>query len=90
MISSVTVDVIPYSTKDECGININGTVECTGPTGVEMEALTAVMGAALTVIDMVKAVDKAASIESVKVVYKAGGKSGTWVDEEWERTRKKS
>ena len=83
MISSVKLDIVPFSREDECGISIEARVECTGPTGVEMEALTGVMGAALTVIDMVKAVDKAASIENVKVVYKSGGKSGTWADEEW-------
>ena len=70
----MNVDISPYRTGDESGINIEAKVECTGPTGVEMEALTAVMGAALTVIDMVKAVDKAASIDNVKVVHKCGGK----------------
>jgi molybdenum cofactor biosynthesis protein MoaC len=83
MISSVSVDVVPFEGINGSGISIEGKVECTGPTGVEMEALTAVMGAALTVVDMVKAVDKAASIEDVKVVYKSGGRSGDWVDEEW-------
>ena len=75
---------MPYSDSDNSGINIESRVECIGPTGVEMEAMTAVMGAALTVIDMIKAVDKAASIEDVKVVHKSGGKSGTWADEDWE------
>jgi len=54
------------------------TVKVTGPTGVEMEALTAVSVAALTVIDMVKAVDKAAVITDVRVESKTGGKSGSW------------
>ncbi|KIW04845.1 molybdenum cofactor biosynthesis protein A [Verruconis gallopava] len=88
MISSVKVDIAPFKDQDSSGINIESKVECTGPTGVEMEALTAVMGAALTVIDMVKAVDKAASIENVKVVYKSGGKSGTWVDDEWSSSKR--
>jgi molybdenum cofactor biosynthesis protein MoaC len=88
MISSVKVDVVPFKDDYASGIYIEGMVECTGPTGVEMEALTAVMGAALTVIDMVKAVDKAATIEGVKVVHKSGGKSGTWVDEEWQALKK--
>ena len=47
-------------------------------TGVEMEALTAVATAALTVVDMVKAVDKAASITDIRVEEKTGGRSGTW------------
>jgi molybdenum cofactor biosynthesis protein MoaC len=87
MISSVKVDVVPFKHNDQSGISIEGKVECTGPTGVEMEALTAIMGAALTVIDMIKAVDKAATIEDVRVVYKSGGKSGDWIDEEWSATR---
>ena len=58
------------------GIRIAVTVETTAKTGVEMEALSGVMGAALNVIDMVKAVDKGVSVEEVKVVGKKGGKSG--------------
>jgi molybdenum cofactor biosynthesis protein MoaC len=65
------------------GVEIQATVQCTGPTGVEMEALTAVMGAALTVVDMCKAVDKGMSVEGVKVVKKEGGRSGTWLEEGW-------
>jgi cyclic pyranopterin phosphate synthase len=53
-------------------------VKTTGRTGVEMEALTAVSVAALTVIDMVKAVDKAAVITDVRVEEKSGGRSGDW------------
>lgn len=58
-------------------------MECVGPTGVEMEALTAVQGAALTVVDMCKAVDKGLRICEARVVYKAGGRSGVLVDEGW-------
>jgi len=58
---------------------ITGTVKNTGKTGVEMEALTAVSVAALTVYDMCKAVDRAMRIESVRLVKKSGGKSGTIV-----------
>jgi cyclic pyranopterin phosphate synthase len=56
------------------------TVECrvSGPTGVEMEALTGVSVAALTVYDMCKALDRAMTIESVQLLRKEGGKSGTW------------
>ncbi len=50
----------------------------TDRTGVEMEALTAVSVAGLTVVDMVKAVDKGASITDVRVEQKSGGRSGTW------------
>ncbi|MFE0173743.1 cyclic pyranopterin monophosphate synthase MoaC [Streptomyces sp. NPDC059002] len=59
-------------------VEILATVKTTDRTGVEMEALTAVSVAALTVIDMVKAVDKGAVITDVRVEEKTGGKSGTW------------
>jgi cyclic pyranopterin phosphate synthase len=59
-------------------VDITATVRTTDRTGVEMEALTAVSVAALTVIDMVKAVDKAAVITDVRVEEKTGGKSGDW------------
>jgi cyclic pyranopterin monophosphate synthase len=58
------------------GVQITATVKTTGQTGVEMEALTAVSVAALTVYDMVKAVDKAMEIGATRVVFKDGGKSG--------------
>ena len=60
-------------------VDIRATVRTTDRTGVEMEALTAVSVAALTVVDMVKAVDKAAVITDVRVETKTGGKSGDWV-----------
>lgn len=63
------------------GIDVQAKVSCTGATGVEMEALTSVMGAALTVVDMCKAVDKGMRIEGVRVVLKEGGRSGTWVED---------
>jgi cyclic pyranopterin phosphate synthase len=59
-------------------VEITATVKTTDRTGVEMEALTAVTVAALTVIDMVKAVDKGAVITDVRVEEKTGGKSGDW------------
>ncbi|KAK3065460.1 hypothetical protein LTS18_006171 [Coniosporium uncinatum] len=64
-------------------VAIEAKVECIGPTGVEMEALTAVMGSALTVVDMCKAVDKGMDISSVRVVLKEGGRSGSWGEEGW-------
>ena len=54
-------------------------VETIGPTGVEMEALTATQVALLTVYDMCKAVDRGMTIESVRLVEKRGGKSGDWL-----------
>lgn len=60
------------------GVRIEATVRTADRTGVEMEALTAVGVAALTVVDMVKAVDKLARITDIEVVAKSGGKSGDW------------
>jgi molybdenum cofactor biosynthesis protein MoaC len=65
------------------GVNIEAKVECTGQTGVEMEALTSVMGTALSVVDMCKAVDKGMWITDVRVVLKEGGRSGMWREEGW-------
>ncbi len=73
-ISGVTVDL---SVADDA-VLITATVRTTDRTGVEMEALTAVSVAALTVIDMVKAVDKGAVITDVRVETKTGGTSGDW------------
>ena len=73
MISKVTVDLEP---EGEDAVAIEATVTLSGRTGVEMEALTAVTVAALTVYDMVKAVDRGMRIEDVRLVHKAGGKSG--------------
>ena len=73
-ISGVVVDL---EVADEA-VEITATVRTSDRTGVEMEALTAVCVAALTVVDMVKAVDKAAVIDDVKIIRKSGGRSGTW------------
>lgn len=73
-ISAVTVD-LTVNTADNA-VDITATVRTTGRTGVEMEALTAASVAALTVYDMCKAVDRGMRIEAVRVVHKAGGKSG--------------
>jgi cyclic pyranopterin monophosphate synthase len=73
-ISSATVDL----TVADDAVEIVATVRTTDRTGVEMEALTAVAVAGLTVIDMVKAVDKAAVITDIRVLTKTGGKSGDW------------
>ncbi|MDH6706302.1 cyclic pyranopterin phosphate synthase [Kitasatospora sp. MAA19] len=73
-VSGVKVDL----TVVDDAVEITATVKTADRTGVEMEALTAVAVAGLTVIDMVKAVDKGATIESVRVLSKTGGKSGDW------------
>jgi cyclic pyranopterin phosphate synthase len=74
-IHSVTVDIA----LQESSVELTATVKTADRTGVEMEALTAVATAGLAVIDMVKAVDPAASIEGVRVLRKEGGKTGEWV-----------
>lgn len=74
-VSGVSVDL---AVADDA-VEIAATVRTTDRTGVEMEALTAVSVAALTVVDMVKAVDKGAVITDVRVESKSGGKSGDWV-----------
>lgn len=63
------------------GVSIQATVRTTGKTGAEMEALTAVSVAALTVYDMVKAVEKSLRIQNVRLVEKHGGKSGDIINE---------
>ena len=73
-LSSVKVSVEPA--PDGSGMTIVARVKTTGPTGVEMEALTAVSVAALTVYDMLKAADKAMTIEAVRLLEKTGGASG--------------
>jgi len=73
-ISGVEVDVVPAGDR----VELRATVRTTSRTGVEMEALTAVTVAGLTVYDMIKAVDRAAVLTDVQVVAKSGGASGTW------------
>jgi cyclic pyranopterin phosphate synthase len=74
MLTNVTVDVEPDKSLPGCVIRAR--VRTSGKTGVEMEALTAVSVGCLTVYDMVKAVDRGASIEGIHLVEKSGGKSG--------------
>ncbi|MBZ4487956.1 cyclic pyranopterin monophosphate synthase MoaC [Microbacterium sp. cx-55] len=73
-VHGATVDLVIV----DAGIEIEATVRTADRTGVEMEAMTAVSVAALTVVDMVKALDKGTSIDNVRIVRKEGGKSGTW------------
>lgn len=74
MLTSVKVSLTPDAQRN--AVDIEATCKLSGQTGVEMEALTAVTVAALTVYDMCKAVDKAMHITDVRLVHKAGGKSG--------------
>ena len=60
------------------GLTVIATARTRGPTGVEMEAMTAVSVACLTIYDMLKAIDRGMTIEAVELVAKSGGKSGTW------------
>lgn len=73
-ITAVVVDLVPD--RAASSVEIAATVRTTGQTGVEMEALTAATIAALTVYDMCKSVDRGMRIEDLRVVHKAGGKSG--------------
>ncbi|MDP1601345.1 cyclic pyranopterin monophosphate synthase MoaC [Phenylobacterium sp.] len=73
-LSKVEVRVEPA----DGGLSVTARVRTTGQTGVEMEALTAVSVACLTVYDMLKAADKAMTIENVRLLTKTGGKSGDW------------
>ena len=75
-LTSVTVDLVCDPGRN--AVDITATCKLKGQTGVEMEALTAVAVAALTVYDMCKAVDRGMKITEVRLVHKAGGKSGTF------------
>ena len=73
-LSKVTLDITPDAKLPGCVVR--ATVKVTGPTGVEMEALTAVSVACLTIYDMIKAVERGVRIEGIHLVEKIGGKSG--------------
>ena len=75
-IAKISVDLVPDPALP--GIRVTATVRTTGKTGVEMEALTAVSVACLTIYDMLKAADKGMTIETVRLLTKSGGKSGDW------------
>jgi cyclic pyranopterin monophosphate synthase len=72
------IKVFIKANPDLPGYDIQATVKTKAETGVEMEALTAVSVAALTLYDMAKALEKAITIESIHLVHKSGGKSGDW------------
>ena len=75
-ITKVALELEPIDTLP--GVRIVATVKTGGQTGVEMEALTAVSTAALTVYDMLKAAEKGMEIKDIRLLHKEGGKSGTW------------
>ena len=79
MLSKVAVEL--NTNTDDNTVDIEATVTLKGETGVEMEALTAVSVAALTLYDMLKAVDRGMRISDTRVTYKSGGKSGTYEQE---------
>jgi len=78
-LTDLLVEVVP----DRAGgvLRVRAEAATTGPTGVEMEALTAASVAALTIYDMVKAVERGVEIRSIRLLSKAGGKSGAWTRE---------
>lgn len=78
LLSKVSVDFA----FDDNGIRVTSLVRLTGQTGVEMEAMTAVSVALLTIYDMAKALDKAMVISDVRLLTKSGGKSGDWIREQ--------
>jgi len=73
-ISGVTLDLI----ADDDGVTATATVKTSGQTGVEMEALTAVSTALLTIYDMAKAIDRGMRIDDIRLLAKSGGRSGEW------------
>jgi cyclic pyranopterin phosphate synthase len=78
-LSKVTLDI---TTDDKLpGCRVKASVKVTGPTGVEMEALTAVSVACLTIYDMIKAVERGVHIEGIRLLEKRGGKSGVYKHE---------
>ncbi len=79
-IDGIELDV--YLSEEMTSVEITATVTCTGPTGVEMEALTAVSAAALTVYDMCKAVQRDMVIDDIRLLRKSGGQSGDFTRRE--------
>jgi len=79
MLTKISVDLTPL--PEQNAVHCQTTVKTTGQTGVEMEAITAVQIALLTVYDMCKAVDRGMTIEKIRLKKKSGGKSGTWIRE---------
>ena len=76
MISKISVDITPDAALP--GVQVRATVKVSGQTGVEMEALTAVTVACLTIYDMLKAADRFMVLDAISMIEKSGGKSGDW------------
>jgi cyclic pyranopterin phosphate synthase len=76
MLTKVSVDI--EENADGSGLRVEATARLTGKTGVEMEALTAVSVACLTIYDMAKAADKGMEVTGIRLLSKTGGKSGEW------------
>ncbi|MEK8020486.1 MAG: cyclic pyranopterin monophosphate synthase MoaC [Candidatus Parabeggiatoa sp.] len=76
MLTHISVDLTPLS--EQQAVHCQTTVKTSGQTGVEMEALFAVQMALLTIYDMCKAIDRGMTLEKIRLIKKAGGKSGTW------------
>jgi len=79
MLTKISVDLNPL--PEQNAVHCQSTVKTTGQTGVEMEAITAVQIALLTVYDMCKAVERGMTIDKIRLKKKSGGKSGTWIRE---------
>ena len=82
LLTSVDISFTETAEPDQegrCAITITATAKTTGPTGVEMEAMTAASVAALTIYDMCKAVDRGMVMDDIRLLRKSGGKSGEWV-----------
>lgn len=77
---AIDFETHPQDATGTCAVSCTATVETVGPTGVEMEALTAVQVALLAIYDMVKAVDRGMTMTDVRVLEKHGGKSGSFVN----------
>jgi len=76
MLTHISVDLTPL--PEQQAVHCQTTVKTSGQTGVEMEALFAVQMALLTIYDMCKAIDRGMTLENIRLIKKAGGKSGTW------------
>jgi cyclic pyranopterin monophosphate synthase len=81
-LTDLRVEITPD--RSAGGLRIRATVSTVGPTGVEMEALTAVSIAALAAYDMVKSVDRSATVRDIRLLEKSGGRSGEWRRESYE------
>jgi cyclic pyranopterin phosphate synthase len=81
-LTDLRVEITPD--RSAGGLRIRATVSTVGPTGVEMEALTAVSIAALAAYDMVKSVDRSATVRDIRLLEKSGGRSGDWRRESYE------